>query len=297
MARRAAVIALLAASACLSPPSKGGDEGDPPDGGGVVSSGGSLRLFGSPFEQDGLDRLWIPAGAGTPAGELGSSTFTLELWIKVEEGAIAEADCVETEWWRNHLLLDREFLMDPPQDGNIGLAVWRAGAGSGVAFGFQVGDEEANLCGNVPVADGAWHHVAAVRYPTTDQLVLYVDGVPDVSKVGPSGDGAIAKDADGETADLFMVLGGNKHGEVVEVNHNFAGWVDDLRLSGEAIYTDTFDPPDAPLQVDAQTSALYRFDEGDGTTASNAADPGNGDGELRVGGPSMGPTWSDETPY
>lgn len=54
----------------------------------------------------------------------------------------------------------------------------------------------------------------------------------------------------------------------------FAGQLDDVHISRIVRYTGNFTPPSAPLTADANTLALYLFDEGSGQTTSDAS--GNG---------------------
>lgn len=54
----------------------------------------------------------------------------------------------------------------------------------------------------------------------------------------------------------------------------FAGQIDDVRISRIVRYAGSFTPPSAPLTEDADTIALYVFDEGSGQTVSDAS--GNG---------------------
>ncbi|MDA0917753.1 MAG: hypothetical protein O2945_01655 [Planctomycetota bacterium] len=46
-------------------------------------------------------------------------------------------------------------------------------------------------------------------------------------------------------------------------DHSFSGWIDELRISGYARYTDNFEPP-VRMAVDDQTLAIYHFEEGQG---------------------------------
>jgi hypothetical protein len=284
--RRLALIALWTQVGCLDAP---------PGSPGPAATPHSVQFFGQSFRDNGVDRVWIPAERPSPAGQFGHDNFTLELWLKVEADAVPERDC-GSPWYQNTIVLDREFYVDPPQNGNIGLAVYRTAAGSGVAAGFEVqGADEVNLCGDAPVADGRWHHIAVTRAPD-NPVSIWVDGDLDESGIGPAGDGSVAQDIVTDyPGDRFMVLGGPKHEP--DVSRGFAGLIDDLRLSDDDLYDTSFEPPYPPLAIDPDdTMALWSFDEGQGTTAAQLGGDVAADAELRVGGDPAGPIWSDDVP-
>lgn len=49
------------------------------------------------------------------------------------------------------------------------------------------------------------------------------------------------------------------------------GLIDELRMSATVRYTDDFDPPTLPFEVDDDTLTLWHFDEGSGKVARDAA--------------------------
>jgi hypothetical protein len=79
----------------------------------------------------------------------------------------------------------------------------------------------------------------------------------------------------------------------------FAGWLDELRISRVIRCAAPFVPSTAPFATDADTMALYSFDEGAGITLGDRSGAAGGpsDGALRVGGSPTGPLWSPETPF
>lgn len=267
-----------------------------PPSGGEPAVQHSLELFGNPLRDNGVDRVWIPAVRPSPAGRLGDGDFTIELWIKLEKDGIREqVECLQP-WFENTILFDREFFNDPPQNGDIGIGLYRTAGGSGVAFGIEVASgQELNLCGDTPIADGAWHHVAVTRSPE-DLVSLWVDGGLDEEGTGPTGDASMAEVlTDVTVADRYLVLGGPKQTGATSLG--YAGLIDDLRLSDDNLYRGDFDPPYPPLAIDlADTLALWTFDEGEGTRVLQRAGAGAGRGELRVGGDPKGPIWSDDVP-
>lgn len=283
-ARFAALWLAVAQAGCLEAP---------PDASEPAGPLHSIELFGHAYQEDGIDRAWIAAARPSPVGRLGSDDFTIELWLKTEAGAVADTGACPLNWWEGTILLDREFFV-APQNGSVGMSLYRAGGQVSVAVGFTVIDVVGlDLCGTIEVGDGEWHHVAMTR--DRDNLVsIWVDGSLDQVAEGPEGDGSFADELVGEqTADRFMVLGGPK--QVGNANAGFAGLIDDVRLSNSDLYQEPFDRPFPPLPALEETLALYTFDEGAGTDLANRAGEA-GNGELRVGGEPPGPAWSDDVP-
>jgi hypothetical protein len=93
--------------------------------------------------------------------------------------------------------------------------------------------------------------------------------------------------------DAMLAFGGDKTG----VSAAFRGQLDEVRLSNALRYAGSFPRPIAPFVPDANTMALYHFDEGSGTIAADAAPGGSSPGVLRVGGASNGPQWVSDTPF
>ena len=287
---RAAFALLCAQVGCLAaPPASTSDD---PDGGQVTPH--SLQFFGNAYLENGVDRVWIPAWRPNPIGRVGEDNFTVEMFLKAQAATVTDTGGCPSSWWMGTIVLDREFYATP-QNGNIGLALYRSGTATGVVAGFTVlGQEELTLCGAIHVADGQWHHVAMTRDKSA-RVTLWVDGSPDASEMGPPGDGSFAQDLSGELVpDRYLVLGGPK--QEADIHEGFTGFIDDLRISNRDLYDDAFPVPAVPLAPDIQyTLGLYTFDEGEGTIADNSARE-LGDGELRVGGDPMGPVYSDDVP-
>ena len=108
---------------------------------------------------------------------------------------------------------------------------------------------------NVVLQSNQWYHVAAT-YDSGNARV-FVNGIAGTS----SSVGMVSHMP-------VLRLGG------VTGYGFFAGQIDDVRISRIVRYTGSFTPPSAPLTEDADTIALYVFDEGSGQTVSDAS--GNG---------------------
>lgn len=94
------------------------------------------------------------------------------------------------------------------------------------------------------------------------------------------------------------MIGAEKHDAGPEYPP-YAGYLDEVRVSRVIRYMASFTPPVSPFSPDANTAALYHFDEGQGELAadSSGAPGGPSDGLLEVGGSPEGPAWSSETPF
>jgi hypothetical protein len=284
-ARTAMLFIFCAQAGCLDAPPSSSGEPDAPH---------SLQFFGSAYRDNGVDRAWIAADR-SPVGRIGQRDFTVELWLKVDAADLEPIGFCPAAWYEGTILLDRGFY-NAAQKGDIGLGVYRSGTGSGIVATFDVLTERVNLCGDAPVADGFWHHVAFTRNES-DALAIWVDGVLDEMADGPGGDGSYADTLLEPLleGDRFMVLGGPKYTE--DTSPGFAGRIDDVRLSGDDIYQQGFVPPLPPLEVDPdKTLALWGFDEGVGDASEQKAGDGSDDAELRIGGDPAGPVWSDDVP-
>ncbi|MEM7409664.1 MAG: LamG-like jellyroll fold domain-containing protein [Myxococcota bacterium] len=242
------------------------------------------------------------------AVNIGVADFTIEFFLRASaadnpNGGFACGFGID--WVNSNILIDRDRFGQPRKVG-IGLL------DGAVAFG--VGDDfvDYTLCGSVVVADDAWHHVAVERRASDGRLRIWVDGVLDTEgpvSGGPTGDvsypvGAVPGtfcSPDGgsgaspcDNSDPFWVFGAEKHGFA---GINYDGFLDEVRFSTVLRYTTPFPPPTTPFAPDAQTAALYHFDEGAGATTADATGNG-GTGTIFFGGSAPpGPEWVAETPF
>jgi hypothetical protein len=257
------------------------------DGG--TPSGSSLRFEGN--GRDAIDRVVIPIDSSAGAN-VGAGDFTIELFVRMRAGENPTAGCRAQNdgWIEGHTLLDRDTYGDGDL-GDFGLSVF-----DGIlAFGLARGSTGVGLCGSARIDDEAWHHVAITREGASGRITLFVDGRVDATVDGPTGD---VRYRVGRTTawpfDSSLVIGAEKH-DAGDAYPSFAGWVDELRLSTSVRYREAFTPPREPFVADAETAALYHFDEGEGLVASD--ETGQADGALRVGGEPVGPTWSSQSPW
>jgi hypothetical protein len=124
-----------------------------------------------------------------------------------------------------------------------------------LAFRMFSGDSSPAEGGSVltQIELDSWTHVAAVFDGTA--IRLYLDG--------ELKDGSPAVLSGGATGDFGgrLVIGANAN----DASGFFKGMMDEVRLSSVARYTgQSFTPPPGPFSSDADTVALWHFDESDG---------------------------------
>jgi len=268
----------------------------------ALDSGDALRFHGNGVND--IDRVKIRVDDPTtslpgPAADIGATDFTLEFWLRAlpEENLAPAIACGANDNWRHgNVVVDRDRFN---QDRAFGFSL----AGGVVAFGLRGdGTGALTICGSSNVLDGRWHHVAVQRRRADGQLGLYVDGVPERLAAGPGGD--ISYPDDGvpgnfcggpcTNSDPYLVLGAEKHDAGPQFP-SFAGWLDEMRISNTLRYPpfSSFHRPSGPFVPDAQTVALYHFDEGSGDVIadSSGAAGGPSNGVRRFGGSPAGPEW------
>ena len=149
--------------------------------------------------------------------------------------------------------------------GDLGLS-WRRGEGR-LLFFMQDGTSTTNLESSDRVDEvyyPRWYHVAAV-WNTADSMRIFVDGrqVSSIESAVPLLGGEMAMAIGNGAADLWN--------DRIE---GFPGLIDEVRISVNARYTEDFELPTGPFELDQLTLALWHFDEGAGDTAADAT--GNG---------------------
>ncbi len=110
----------------------------------------------------------------------------------------------------------------------------------------------------LPCADGNWHHIAGCRTVSGSQatLTLFFDG-------------QLVGTAAGSTANIAPA--GPVHiGGVAYWQGGLGGAIDEVRISNLVRYASAFTPA-RRFDVDANTVALFHFDEGSGTTSTDSS--------------------------
>jgi hypothetical protein len=263
----------------------------------------SLRFFGNGVND--IDRVKIRIdnpgdnNPGPPA-DIGSTDFTIEFWLRSlpSDNPAPQVSCgTNINWINGNIVFDRDRYN---QTRAFGISL----GGGRVVFGTRTTSDR-TICGTTDLRNGLWHHVAVQRQRSNGALTLYVDGVLDASGDTPDNedisypDNGVPGNFCGgpcTNSDPFIVLGAEKH-DAGPQYPSFSGWVDELRLSTVLRYAGNFTPPQIAFTADANTAALYHFDEGNGTGLQDFANGSASPGVLNVGGTPSGPQWSTETPF
>lgn len=254
----------------------------------------SLRFFGT--GSNDIDRVKIPllnsSGSSLPVN-VGAADFTIEFWLRFSPGENNSPACSEGEdnWIYGNIIFDRD-IFGSPDYGDYGISLY----GGRIAFGVHNGSTGYTICGNSYLAENQWHHIAVTR-KVTGEMSIFVNGMLDRQySNGPTGDISYNPGRSVSWAnEPFLVIGAEKHDYNSNLFPSFSGWIDEIRISIGIRYTGTFIPPTAPFSPDANTVALYHFDEGSGITILDAL--GISNGVRKVGGPNNGPVYSPLTPF
>ncbi len=274
--------------------------------------GWSLRYYGNGYGD--LDRVKIPidnpsnSNPGPPA-DVGAEDFTIEWWMKVPAGAnnAPSVTCgANADWVYGNTLLDRDRFN---QGRKFGISL----AGNRLVFGVSGdGTGDLTICGTSRVDDSQWHHVAVQRRASDGWMWLFVDGRLEAEGDGPDGDVSYPDDgvpgsycgSTGDqpctSSDPFLVIGAEKHDTNRTTFPSYSGWLDELRLSNSLRYAADFTIPTGPFTTDANTKALYHFNEGFGNVLNDASGYSGSPGQVgdrNYGGATNGPEWTSDSPW
>lgn len=260
----------------------------------ATQRGFALRFFGT--NTDDRDRVKLPLGPLDAQGRLTGSSpvniggdFTIEFWMRAEAAENSAGACAGQGWYYGNIIIDRDVFGDDIPDYGIALCAGR------IVFGVNTGNNDHLLVGETVVTTNQWHHVAVTRN-MTGQMRIFVDGQLDGSTNGPAGDLAypLGRTTDWPLSDPYLVFAAEKHDYPGSLG--FAGYLDDIHLSSVVRYTSAFQRPDAPHQADQHSVALYRFDEGEGRTITDAISNAN-PGILNPNQNDPSRHWVSETPF
>lgn len=174
--------------------------------------------------------------------------FTIEAFVRFNSVA---ADCAFVARWG--AAGDEAWLFQ-----------WSTVAGNLLRFGYTTdGDTNILITGPWTPATGVWYHVAVCR-DILGTVRMFVDG----SEVGSASN--VPEFYRNDNA----VWIGAQQGAGANINAPMNGWIDELRISRDALYRADFTPPVAPVP-DGFLNGVVTPEEygavGDGSTNDNAA--------------------------
>jgi hypothetical protein len=218
--------------------------------GSLVVSPANTTQQGYALSFDGDDYVEVVGNAESFQRITDAKQLTVEGWFKPEaptEGGLIEAI----------LMFDMEFVGAPLQ-AFIRASLRAPGAAQGAGSGTFTYSE-------------TWHHVALVWKADTRESATYINGIQrsynafSITEIG--------------TLEQPLLIGRRQGAD------GFIGQIDEVRISNVVRYTENFTPL-TTFSADANTVALWHFDEGVGTVVHDASGNGN-DGEI------IGATWVD----
>lgn len=256
----------------------------------------SLRFLasGNDINPD-IDRVVIPLDNPERPVDVGID-FTVEFWMKAFPSDNSAAGCAPDQWYFGNVIIDRD-VFDSGDYGDYGIVLCNRRIVAGVQRGNL---SHGGVTGNTIVDDGNWHHIAVTRQASTGGVWLYVDGALDGSDPSSASTGDISYRngrMSGFPDDPTLVFGAEKHDYPGSLY--FKGHLDEIRISNIIRYTSNFSVPTSHFVPDANTKALYHFDEGGGLVLSDlsGASGGPSNGQILYGGNPTGPLWSYDHPF
>ena len=190
----------------------------------------------------------------------GNVSFGDELWALSFDGAGCATVPMDGQAWTSEWTL--EATIQAAADPSFGVypvlhwtdSVLLAELDDGRTW---FGDPDTSSGGVIDVngfMDGATHHLAGT-YQGDGRIDLFVDGL----RIGFAD---LDADSGGDTLEIGCWTGNEPW--------SFQGLIDEVRLSSTVRYDDAFEVP-TTFQPDAETTALWHFDEGEGLTFRDAA--------------------------
>jgi len=225
--------------------------------------------FGNALSYNPVDAEFTTMPSGIVSSIPNGTSFTIEAWV----------------YWRGggnyQRIFDFGFGDNSFGDNSIGYMYMTPSNGGGVAFGFKIpGFPERQVAAGSPLPTNTWSHVAiVVDYGYNDGFgtpsgFLYVNG----NRVAIGG--LYNYDAGPPIVSTSYYPSGLANAtETNWLGHPrsifdpyFDGIIDELRISNTVRYSGaTYTVPTTPFSLpDANTLALYHFDEGTGQTSIDA---------------------------
>ncbi|RKY58880.1 MAG: hypothetical protein DRP96_07810 [Candidatus Neomarinimicrobiota bacterium] len=151
--------------------------------------------------------------------------------------------------------------------GDFGIA-WKTGEGRLHSWLQNATSTAAVYTNEIQVWQPRWYHMA-VTWDVDDSMRIWIDGVQMADRKPSGVDGYPPLDL--ESGNMPIVIGNQTTEQMSTTWDGFRGVIDEFRISNVVRYTEDFEVPTEPFEADANTMALWHFDEGEGLVAHDAA--------------------------
>ena len=220
----------------------------------TLSSWLSAQIVVDPFETCAGDPVNLDASGLASAGASGVNASALQFgsgdYMRIPiTAALSDFQEVTIEFWYYQISRGEEFIVATEyfstgwgfHNENPNVMQWRVEGGP-----YSLGGS------TYPIPYNQWMHVAGVY--DGSELRLYVDGNLIASEAfsGPI--------SDSRNEDIVV----NRHVWASGSSSRLTGYLDELRISGVARYSDNFTPPAFDFSSDDQTLGLWHFDSSTG---------------------------------
>jgi hypothetical protein len=197
--------------------------------------------------------------------DVGDSDFTLEAFIKVSDGQIDTYGSLISKRYGEQ---GNGYALIINNAGNVCAEILKLGAGNGYT----------EFCGNVNVVDAQWNHISVV-FDRDDNATIYINGIIDASE-------NITEQIGNIDNDMVFKIGDKSTG-----SRHYNGLIDNVRIWKRALTQSDIQSymSTPPTGNEEGLVGYWNFNEGTGTTASDATSNGN-DGTI------YGATWSTDVP-
>jgi len=205
-------------------------------------------------------------------------------------------------WITGNIILDRD-VYGAGDFGDFGIAIGTFGGGGlnerTVCFGIDRLGTGRSIIASSNVADNSWKHIAITRAASSGTIKIFVNGILESTDNGPSGDVSYRNNRPTSypDSDPFLVIAAEKH-DAGSAYPSFNGQIDELRISNSIRYSSNFIPSTSEFVTDANTAALFHFNERAGDTLKDVsgASGGPSNGIVKYGGTPFGPVWIVDSP-
>ena len=257
----------------------------------ATDAGYALRFYGHTSNAENRVRIELDSPNDPPI-DVGASDFTYEWWMRCDYADNDTSSIADARY--SNIVLDRD-IWGHPRGWVVGVTR-RTGPILAMCFAAaDTGGGWTTTYGTTDVGDDEWHHIAFTWRQSTSTLELYVDGTSQGTRTLSQTDLSYPNgERPGSGANNeYLVIGGEKHGvENFAQSEAFTGYIDEFRVSDTRRYTSAFTRPSYRFLPDADTVALFHFDDGTGTTTTDTSGvSGAENGALLVGGSPSAPAW------